>query len=94
MLRFANIHSLSDFRQKSKDFIDKMKSSGSPLILTVNGRAELVVCESTTFQDLLDQVADLEEEVAQLKAKIASLEESPASVNIKAEQKPTTKKKA
>jgi PHD/YefM family antitoxin component YafN of YafNO toxin-antitoxin module len=68
MLRFANIHSLSEFRQNSRDYIDKMKSSGSPLVLTVNGRAELVVCETSTFQDLVDELADVKEELAKLRA--------------------------
>jgi PHD/YefM family antitoxin component YafN of YafNO toxin-antitoxin module len=79
MLRFANIHSLSDFRQNSKDFIEKMKSSGSPLVLTINGRAEIIVCESSTFQDLLDELTDVKEELARLKAAASPPELPPKS---------------
>jgi PHD/YefM family antitoxin component YafN of YafNO toxin-antitoxin module len=71
MLRVANIHSLSDFRQKSKDYIEQMKASGSPLILTVNGRAELIVCESQRFQELLDRVEQAETEAANLRQQLA-----------------------
>jgi PHD/YefM family antitoxin component YafN of YafNO toxin-antitoxin module len=77
MLRLANICSLTEFRHNSKDFIEKMRSSGSPLVLTVNGRAEIVVCESSTFQDLVDELTDVKEELARLKAIVA--EPSPKS---------------
>jgi PHD/YefM family antitoxin component YafN of YafNO toxin-antitoxin module len=50
MLRLANICSLTEFRHNSKDFIQKMKQSGSPLVLTVNGRADIVVYEAEAFQ--------------------------------------------
>jgi PHD/YefM family antitoxin component YafN of YafNO toxin-antitoxin module len=77
MLRLANICSLTEFRHNSKDFIEKMRSTGSPLVLTVNGRAEIVVCESSTFQDLVDELMDVKEELARLKAIAA--EQSPKS---------------
>jgi PHD/YefM family antitoxin component YafN of YafNO toxin-antitoxin module len=93
MLRLANICSLTEFRHNSKDFILKMKQSGSPLVLTVNGKADVVVYEADAFQELLDQITDLEEEVARLQAKIASLEAAPVPGK-KAEPKSATQKKA
>lgn len=72
MLRCQNIHSLSEFRQKSKDFIEQMKASGAPLILTVNGKSELVVCESHQFQDLLDRLERAETEVAKLRSTVGT----------------------
>jgi PHD/YefM family antitoxin component YafN of YafNO toxin-antitoxin module len=72
MLRATSIYSLSEFRQKSKDFIDEMKASGAPLILTVNGKAELIVCEANAFQNLLDRLERAETEVATLRSTVGT----------------------
>lgn len=70
MLRLANICSLTEFRQNTKGFVDQMKESGAPLVLTVNGRAELVVNDSEAFQDLLDRLAASEAEVQALRQQL------------------------
>ena len=53
-LDLANIHSLSDFQRNAKDHIRKLKESGKPAILTVNGEAEVVVQSAEAYQKLLD----------------------------------------
>src|SRR5450756_1974987 len=53
-LDLANIHSLSDFQRNAKDHIRKLKESGEPAILTVNGEAEVVVQSAEAYQKLLD----------------------------------------
>ena len=40
MLDLTNIHSLSDFNRNSKEHIERLKESGEPEVLTVNGKAE------------------------------------------------------
>lgn len=75
MLRLANICSLTEFRQNTKGFVDQMKASGAPLVLTVNGRAEIVVYESSSFQILLDRLAEAEAEIVELRAQL----EAPAA---------------
>lgn len=50
----ANIHSLSDFQRNTKDHIRKLKESGKPAVLTVNGEAEVVVQSAEAYQRLLD----------------------------------------
>jgi PHD/YefM family antitoxin component YafN of YafNO toxin-antitoxin module len=70
MLRLANICSLTEFRQNTKGFVDQMKASGSPLVLTVNGRAEIVVYESSSFQTLLDRLEAAEAEILELRAQL------------------------
>ena len=50
----GNIHSLSDFQRNTKDHIRKLKKSGKPAVLTVNGAAELVVQSAGAYQKLLD----------------------------------------
>jgi len=51
-----DILSLSDFKRRSSDLLKKMKRSQRPLVLTVNGRAELVVQDARSYQDLLDRI--------------------------------------
>ena len=53
-LDLANIHSLSDFQRHAKDHIRKLKVSGKPAVLTVNGEAEVVVQSAAAYQKLLD----------------------------------------
>src|SRR5258706_15788627 len=53
-LDLANIHSLSDFQRNAKDHIRKLKQSGKPAVLTVNGEAEVVVQSAEAYQKLLD----------------------------------------
>ena len=38
-----DIHSLTDFKRNTSDYVKQMKKTKSPVVLTVNGKAELVV---------------------------------------------------
>ena len=55
-----DIHSLSEFKRNTSDFLDQMRGSGHPVVLTINGRAELVVQDATSYQKLLDRMDALE----------------------------------
>ena len=55
-----DIHSLSDFKRNTSDFLDQMRGSGHPLVLTINGKAEIVVQDAAAYQKLLDRVDELE----------------------------------
>ncbi|MBI1745393.1 MAG: type II toxin-antitoxin system Phd/YefM family antitoxin [Acidobacteria bacterium] len=55
-----DIHSLSDFKRNTTDFIRQMKKNGHPVVLTINGKAELVVQDATSYQQLLELVDRLE----------------------------------
>lgn len=49
-----DIHSLSEFKQKTPEFVRQLKDTGEPIVLTVNGKAELVVQDAASYQKLLD----------------------------------------
>jgi PHD/YefM family antitoxin component YafN of YafNO toxin-antitoxin module len=53
-LDLSSIHSLSDFQRRAKYHVRKLKKSGEPAILTVNGQAEVVVQSAAAYQELLD----------------------------------------
>jgi PHD/YefM family antitoxin component YafN of YafNO toxin-antitoxin module len=56
VIPLAQIHSLSHFQRNTKSFIKLLRKSGKPAVLTVNGRAELVVQDAASYQDLLDRL--------------------------------------
>ena len=61
MLDLANdIRSLSDFKRNTVELLDRLRQTGHPLVLTVNGRAELVVQDAAAYQALLDRVEAIE----------------------------------
>jgi len=61
MLDLANdIRSLSDFKRNTVDLLDRIRKTGNPMVLTINGKAELVVQDAEAYQALLDRVETLE----------------------------------
>ena len=67
MIELKNIHSLSDFKRNAKEFIERIKATKSPLVLTINGRAEVVVQDAHAFQAICDRVEQAEAELHSLK---------------------------
>ena len=49
-----DIQSLSTFKRDTAKLVRQMKKSGKPVILTVNGKAELVVQDAESYQKLLE----------------------------------------
>jgi PHD/YefM family antitoxin component YafN of YafNO toxin-antitoxin module len=55
-----DINSLSNFKRNTASFIEQLKDTKSPLVLTVNGVSELVVQSAEGYQQLLDKIEYLE----------------------------------
>jgi PHD/YefM family antitoxin component YafN of YafNO toxin-antitoxin module len=49
-----DIHSLTEFKLHTPEFVQQLKETGEPLVLTINGKAELVVQDAASYQKLLD----------------------------------------
>ncbi len=60
MVNLKNIHPLSEFQRNAKSHIARLKHSGEPSILTVNGQAEVVVISANAYQKLLDEMEMLD----------------------------------
>jgi PHD/YefM family antitoxin component YafN of YafNO toxin-antitoxin module len=56
MTLIPNINSLTDFQRNTSGHIRRLKKSGLPEVLTVNGRAELVVQTAESYQALLTRL--------------------------------------
>jgi prevent-host-death family protein len=48
-----DIQSLSVFKRDSSKFVSQMKRTKQPIVLTVNGKASLVVQDAESYQELL-----------------------------------------
>ena len=60
MIHVEDIHSLTDFQRHAKEHIERLKETGRPEVLTVNGKAEIVVQDAAAYQKLLEMVDRLE----------------------------------
>ncbi len=54
MIQLQDICSLTDFQRHVKAHIARLKKTGRPEVLSVNGMAELVVQDTRSYQRLLD----------------------------------------
>ncbi len=50
------IHPLSDFLRNYKVHIAQLKESRTPEVLTVNGRAEVVLMDTETYENIVEQL--------------------------------------
>lgn len=53
MLDITETHSLTDFNRNTREHVERLKASGKPEVLTVNGKAEVVVQDAASYQELL-----------------------------------------
>jgi PHD/YefM family antitoxin component YafN of YafNO toxin-antitoxin module len=53
--------SLSSFMRNTSDFLQRLKTTGEPVVLTINGKAELVVQDPAAYQKLIDLARRLEQ---------------------------------
>lgn len=56
MIQVQNIRSLSEFQRNAKSHIRRLKKTGEPEVLTVNGQAQVVVQDAMAYQKLLDEL--------------------------------------
>jgi prevent-host-death family protein len=65
-----DIHSLTTFKRNSSGLMKRMKKTGRPLVLTVNGKPEAVLLDAAAYQEVashLDVVASIRRGLAQAK---------------------------
>jgi len=59
-LDLRNIHPLSEFQRSAKAFLTTLKDTQAPMVLTVNGKASVVVQDAESYQRLLERIELLE----------------------------------
>ena len=50
-------HSLVSFKRNTEEFIRQLKETGAPVVLTVDGHAELVIQDARAYQRLVEIAA-------------------------------------
>jgi prevent-host-death family protein len=56
MINLKDIRSLTEFQRNTKQLLQRIRESRSPMVLTVNGKAEVVVQDADAYQELLDRL--------------------------------------
>jgi len=51
-----DIRSLSDFKRKTPELLKQLEQTRRPVVLTVNGRAKIVVQDAESYQKMADAV--------------------------------------
>jgi PHD/YefM family antitoxin component YafN of YafNO toxin-antitoxin module len=73
MLDVRNIHSLTHFLRNHKEHVTRLKESRIPEVLTVNGKAELVILDAESYQEIVERLNRLET-IAAIREGLASAE--------------------
>lgn len=55
-----DIHSLTEFKTRTPEFLAQLRDSERAVLLTVNGRAEIAVMSAATFQRVLEALETLD----------------------------------
>ena len=68
MISVQDIRSLTEFQRHTKAHLKRLKASGQPAVLTVNGRAELIVQDAGAFEEMLDAIRGIQRGFDSMKA--------------------------
>jgi PHD/YefM family antitoxin component YafN of YafNO toxin-antitoxin module len=60
MLDTREIHPLTHFLRNHKTHLTRLKKTHAPEVLTVNGKAELVIQDAESYQRMLDRLHHME----------------------------------
>ncbi len=60
MLDLNEVFSLTEFQRNAREHVERLGKSGKPQVLTINGRAAVVVQDAAAYQRLLDEKQELE----------------------------------
>ena len=69
----SDIQPLSSFKRDSVTLIGQLKRTGRPVVLTINGKAEVVVQDAKSYQQMLELV-DQAEAVIGIRKGLASMD--------------------
>lgn len=54
MVSLKDIETLTAFKRSTNEYVKRIKESGSPLVMTVNGKAELVVQDAESYRRMIE----------------------------------------
>jgi prevent-host-death family protein len=71
----SGIDSLTNFKRQTSKYVKRLHKTGEPVILTVNGKAQVVVQDAAAYQKLLQaaELADRGETIAAIREGLADV---------------------
>jgi prevent-host-death family protein len=83
------IDSLTNFKRQTAQYLARLHKTGQPVVLTVNGKAQVVVQDAVAYQRLVESAAkaDREETIAAIREGLADMKagrSNPARAALKA----------
>jgi hypothetical protein len=60
MIAVEDIRSLTDFQRHTKAHLRRLKITGRPEVLTINGKAELIVQDAAAYEETLDAIRGIQ----------------------------------
>jgi prevent-host-death family protein len=67
MVNVQNIHSLTEFKRNANSYIETIRSTKAPIVITVNGEAAVVVQDAIEYQALIDRSQARDAEMREMK---------------------------
>jgi PHD/YefM family antitoxin component YafN of YafNO toxin-antitoxin module len=58
MIEPADVYALTDFQRNAKAHIRRLRKSGRPEILTVNGKAAVIVQDAAAYTEMIRQLEE------------------------------------
>lgn len=71
----TGIDSLTNFKRQTADYLARLHKTGEPVVLTVNGKAEVVIQDAAAYQKLVEAASKSERDET-----IAAIREGLADV--------------
>ena len=60
MIALQDIRSLTDFQRNTKSYLKRLKKTGRPEVLTINGKPELIVQNIAAFEEMIDAIRGIQ----------------------------------
>ena len=72
----SDIDSLTNFKRQTATYLKQLHKTGTPVVLTINGKAEVVVQDAMAYRRLVERAAQVErdETVAAIREALADVE--------------------
>ena len=71
MITMDSIHPVSEFSRKPAEYIKRLKETRKPEVLTVNGKAEVVIQDAKAYEEMIE----LLESIKQISKSVKDIEE-------------------
>jgi len=68
MIALQDIRSLTDFQRNTKAHLKRLKSTGRPEVLTINGSAALIVQDAAAYEETLAAIRGIQRGLDEMSA--------------------------